>query len=118
MIFQLDTSTDKTIGIAALQARIDASNCNELQKAFSQWLQHSTNIVFDCSALDFIDSSGLGAIVSCLRKALEHHGDLRLAALGPKVSLIFELTKAKKLFSIYPDTSSAVTSFNAIAAGQ
>jgi len=118
MIFQLDTSTDTTIGIATLQVRIDASNCKELQKAFSVWLQDSANIIFDCNALDFIDSSGLGAIVSCLRKALEQKGDLRLAALGPKVSLIFELTKAKQLFSIYPDTASAVASFNTVAAMQ
>jgi len=118
MIFQLDTSTDKTIVVVALQARIDAHNRHELQKAFLHWLQYSANIVFDCSALDFIDSSGLGTIVSCLRKALEHKGDLRLAALGPKVSLIFELTKAKQLFSIYPDAASAITSFNAVAAMQ
>ncbi len=118
MIFQLDTAADTTIGIATLPVRIDATNCKELQKAFSLWLQDSANIVFDCSALDFIDSSGLGAIVSCLRKALEQKGDLRLAALGPKVSLIFELTKAKQLFSIYPDAASAVTSFNAVAAMQ
>lgn len=118
MIFQIDTSTGIIIGIATLPVRIDATNCKELQKAFALWLQDSANIVFDCSALDFIDSSGLGAIVSCLRKALEHKGDLRLAALGPKVSLIFELTKAKQLFSIYPDTASAVTSFNAVAATQ
>jgi anti-sigma B factor antagonist len=111
MIFQLDTTTEKIIGIAALQARIDASNCSELQKGFSNWLQYSPNIVFDCSSLDFIDSSGLGTIVSCLRKALEQQGDLKLAALGPKVSLIFELTKVIKLFSIYPDTASAVKSF-------
>jgi anti-sigma B factor antagonist len=118
MIFQLDRSTDKIIGIAAMHVRIDATNCKELQKAFSLWLHDSANIVFDCSALDFIDSSGLGAIVSCLRKALEQKGDLKLTALGPKVSLIFELTKAKQLFSIYPDAASAVTSFNAVAAMQ
>ena len=112
MIFQLDTSTKRTIGVAALQARIDANNCNDLKKAFSEWLQYSPNIVFECSGLEFIDSSGLGAFVSCLRKALEEQGDLRLAGLGPKVSLIFELTKAIKLFSVYPDSSSAVASFS------
>ncbi|MEI7787354.1 MAG: STAS domain-containing protein [Chlorobiaceae bacterium] len=112
MIFHLDTSSEKAIGIAELQGRIDANNCNDLKKSFSQWLQYSSNIVFDCSGLEFIDSSGLGAIVDCLRKALEAHGDLRLSGLGPKVSLIFEITKAKKLFSMYPDSPSAVASFS------
>lgn len=114
MIFHLDTSTSQSVGIVTLTKRIDASNSSELQKAFAQWLQRTSIFVFDCKELDFIDSSGLGAIVSCLRKALEHHGDLKLAALGPKVSMIFELTKAKKLFSIFSDASEALQSFSTV----
>jgi anti-sigma B factor antagonist len=49
--------------------------------------------------------------VACLRKALERNGDLKLAGLNPKVSMVFELTKANKLFSIFPDTGSAIQSF-------
>jgi anti-sigma B factor antagonist len=114
MIFHLDTSTNQPVGIVVLQARIDASNSSELQKAFTNWLQQTSNFVFDCTELDFIDSSGLGTIVSCLRKALEHRGDLKLAALGPKVAMVFELTKAKKLFSIFSDSSEAIQSFSTV----
>jgi anti-sigma B factor antagonist len=114
MIFHLDTSTSQPVGIVTLKARIDASNSSELQKAFTLWLQQTSNFVFDCKELDFIDSSGLGTIVSCLRKALEHHGDLKLAALGPKVAMVFELTKAKKLFSIFSDSSEAIESFSTV----
>jgi anti-sigma B factor antagonist len=115
MIFRLETSTSPHIGIVALTARIDASNSIELQKAFTLWLQQTSNFVFDCKELDFIDSSGLGTIVSCLRKALEHQGDVKLAALGPKVAMVFDLTKAKKLFSIFSDSSEAVQSFRTVS---
>ncbi len=114
MIFHLDTSTSQPVGIAVLKARIDASSSSELQKDFTNWLQQTSNFVFDCKELDFIDSSGLGTIVSCLRKALEHQGDLKLAALGPKVAMVFELTKAKKLFSIFSDSSEAIQSFGTV----
>jgi anti-sigma B factor antagonist len=114
MIFHLDSSTSQPVGVVILKARIDASNSSELQKAFALWLQQTSNFIFDCKELDFIDSSGLGAIVSCLRKALEHHGDVKLAGLGAKVSMIFELTKAKKLFSIFSDRSEALQSFSTV----
>lgn len=111
MKFRIDTTTGPHIGVIALRGRIDAANSNELQNAFMSWLLETTLFVFDFSDVDFIDSSGLGVIVSCLRKALERNGDLRLSGLGPKVSMVFELTKAKKLFSIFSDTGSALQSF-------
>ncbi|NTV93047.1 MAG: STAS domain-containing protein [Chlorobiaceae bacterium] len=111
MKFRIDTTTGPHVGVVTLSGRIDAENSIELQNSFMSWLLETSLFVFDCSDLDFIDSSGLGAIVSCLRKALDHNGDLRLASLGPKVSMVFDLTKAKKLFSIFPDTADAMQSF-------
>ncbi len=112
MTFHVDTSTGKKIGIAELSGRLDAISGSELQKSFRLWQQETRDIVFDCVKLDFIDSSGLGAVVSCLRKALEQSSDLRLAGLSKNVSMVFELTKAKKLFSIFPDTREAIKSFS------
>ncbi len=111
MIFNLDKSAGNPVGIVVLSVRVDAHNSSELQKAFVHWMQYTSSFVFDCSGLDFIDSSGLGTIVSCLRKALEKNGDLKLAALNQKVALVFELTKAKKLFSIFESAEEAIKSF-------
>ncbi|TLU82840.1 MAG: STAS domain-containing protein [Chlorobium sp.] len=111
MNFRIDTTADPNVGVVTLSGRIDAGNSNELQNSFMSWVLETSLFVFDCTNLDFIDSSGLGAIVSCLRKALERKGDLKLAGLGSKVAMVFELTKAKKLFSIFPDAGSAVRSF-------
>ena len=111
MTFHLDTSTGKNLGIAELHGRLDAKNSNELITSFALWQQQASIFIFDCSGLDLIDSSGLGAIVSCLRKAIEQNGDLKLANLSPKVSMVLDLTKAKKLFAIFPNTESAIQSF-------
>ncbi len=111
MTFHVDASTGKTLGLVELSGRLDAANSSELLKSFALWQQQANFFIFDCTKLDIIDSSGLGAIVSCLRKALEKNGDLKLAGLNPKVSMVFELTKANKLFSIFPDTGSAIQSF-------
>lgn len=113
MAFRLDTQNGTTIGIAELHGRLDANNSAALQKAFTGWQQQTPFLVFDCTKLDFIDSSGLGAIVGCLRRSLEQNGDLKLAGLNAKVSMVFELTKAKKLFSVFSNAGEAAASFAA-----
>jgi anti-sigma B factor antagonist len=113
MKFNLENIEGKLVGIAELEGRLDAHNSKPLQKIFLEWLEKTPLVLFDCSRLDFIDSSGLGAIVGCLRKALEKEGDLRLSGLTGKVAMVFELTKAAKLFSIFANRSEAAMSFAA-----
>ncbi|RXK85014.1 anti-sigma factor antagonist [Chlorobaculum sp. 24CR] len=113
MKFTLDNIDGHLVGIAELEGRLDASNSKPLQKIMPEWLEKTPFLVFDCSRLDFIDSSGLGAIVGCLRKAIDNKGDLRLSELNGKVAMVFELTKATRLFSIFTNRGEAVASFAA-----
>ncbi len=111
MKFSLDNIDGRLVGIARLEGRLDARNSKPFQKTFLEWLEKTPLLVFDCTLLEFIDTSGLGAIVGCLRKALEKEGDLRLAGLNDKVSMVFEMTQAKRLFSIFANQSDAASSF-------
>ncbi len=100
------------VAVASPSGRLDALNSRQLRKDFNGCLESSSRIVFDCEQLDFLDSTGLGSLVSCLHKALSAGGDLRLSGLNSKVKMIFELTKAETLFQIYPDADAAVASFD------
>ncbi|NTU52441.1 MAG: STAS domain-containing protein [Chlorobiaceae bacterium] len=111
MQFSLDNVAGQLVGIVKLEGRLDTHNSKSFQKNFTEWLEKTALQVFDCAELDFIDSSGLGVIVGCLRKALEKEGDLKLSGLNEKVAMVFELTQAKKLFSIFSNSREAVASF-------
>ncbi|NTV67327.1 MAG: STAS domain-containing protein [Chlorobaculum sp.] len=111
MNFTLDNIDGRLVGTARLEGRLDAQNSKPFQKTFLEWLEKTPLLVFDCTLLDFIDTSGLGAIVGCLRKALENKGDLKLAGLNDKVGMVFEITKAKRLFSIFASQADAASSF-------
>jgi len=65
-------------------------------------------IVLDMGAVDFIDSSGLGAIVAAM-KAMREGVRLELAALQPKVVKVFRLTRMDEVFVIHdtPDDARA-----------
>lgn len=70
---------------------------NQLRLHFADGL---INIDFDCSILDFVDSSGLGALISMQKLANERGGKLRLIAPKPSVIQLLELTRLHRIFEI------------------
>lgn len=112
MHFSIVTSCRKPVGIVAFSELLDVQNSAELQQQFGSWIRETNLIVMDFKQTEFIDSTGLGTVISCLRKVLELGGDVRLAGLGPKVAMVFELTKVNTLFTLFPDAASAVESFS------
>ncbi|KQO45286.1 MULTISPECIES: STAS domain-containing protein [unclassified Frigoribacterium] len=54
-------------------------------------------IVVDLSGTTFVDSSGLGALVSCLKSARQAGGDLRLVAPTEQVSMVLRLTNLDRI---------------------
>lgn len=64
-------------------------------------------VILDLSAVDFIDSSGLGAIVAAM-KQMEAHRRLDLAGLTPVVDKVFRLTRMDTVFTLYPSLDAAV----------
>lgn len=60
------------------------------------------NFVFNFSECDFIDSTGLGALVSIYKKCIEKSGSIKLKSLKPEVEKLFKLTRLDKVFEICP----------------
>lgn len=58
------------------------------------------NFIFDFSKCDFIDSTGLGALVSIYKKCVEKGGNIKLKSLKPEVEKLFKLTRLDKVFEI------------------
>jgi len=54
-------------------------------------------IVVDLSSTEFVDSSGLGALVSCLKSARQAGGDLRLVAPTEQVSMVLRMTNLDRI---------------------
>ncbi|MCL1869301.1 MAG: STAS domain-containing protein [Promicromonosporaceae bacterium] len=64
-------------------------------------------IVVDLSAVDFIDSSGLGALIGGLKAARQQGGDLRIAAAGDQVKAVLKLTNLDRILSPYATVEEA-----------
>ncbi len=64
-------------------------------------------IVVDLSSVDFIDSSGLGALIGGLKAARQNDGDLRIAAAGDQVKAVLKLTNLDRILAPYASVEEA-----------
>ena len=108
------TQTKDQSGVAVLQVegQLIVGNRQELKDLVQAALDRSERrILIDFSRTGYIDSSGLGALVSISRRIREAGGELRLSGLNEDLRSLFELTKLDTLFSIADTPQPALGSF-------
>lgn len=92
------------------EPRIDAAVAIQFKDAMrAHTADGPARVILDVSQVDFIDSSGLGAIVAAM-KQLEAGRRLDLAGLTPAVDKVFRLTRMDSVFSLYPTLDAALMS--------
>ena len=91
--------------------RLDASDAKEFKRDIAPVLEANSKVVFDMSQLRFVDSSGLGAILSCLRQLTAAGGDLKLCGLSKPIRALFELVRMHRVFNIFNTKEEAVGAF-------
>ncbi|HST72382.1 MULTISPECIES: STAS domain-containing protein [Kocuria] len=67
----------------------------------------STHVVVDLGGTEFMDSSGLGALIGCLKLARQAGGDLRIANVSPQVRMVLELTSMHRVLTPYASADEA-----------
>lgn len=90
---------------------LDASNVAEFKRDMAPLLEAQRELVLDLTRVRFIDSSGMGAILSCLRQLTARGGDLKLCGLSRQVRTVFELVRMHRIFDIYPTQEEAARAF-------
>lgn len=69
-------------------------------------------LLIDCSQVSFMDSSGLGALVSINQMVQQSGGQLKICALQGQARMLFEMTNLHQYFHIYPDQQAAQQSLS------
>ena len=108
------SQTKDASGVAVVQVdgQLIVGNRQELKDLVQQALeQGERRLLIDFSRTGYIDSSGLGALVSLSKKIREAGGELRLSGLNEDLRSLFELTKLDTLFAIAETPQQALASF-------
>jgi anti-sigma B factor antagonist len=71
----------------------------------------SKKILLNLKDVDYIDSSGLGELVSAFTSVKNQGGELKLLHLTAKVSDLLQITKLYTVFDIYDDEAHAISSY-------
>lgn len=103
-----------TVAVVTLAVdELDASNTAEFKERIAPVLQTRNRILIDLTQLRFIDSSGLGAMLSCLRQLSSKDGDLKLCGLSKGVRAAFELVRLHRVLDLHDSRQAALAAFQA-----
>ena len=98
--------------VVDVEGQLIVGNRQELKQKVIEALEGGAKqFVIDFTRTGYIDSSGLGVLVSLSKKIREQGGDLRLAGLNEDLQTLFELTKLDTLFSIAKTPAEALAAF-------
>jgi anti-sigma B factor antagonist len=98
--------------VVEVEGQLIVGNRQELKATIQTALDNGERkLLIDFGKTGYIDSSGLGALVSISKKVREQGGELRLAGLNEDLRSLFELTKLDTLFAIADSSEQALAGF-------
>jgi len=112
MPVKLKVNTYMDVAVVELREKaLDASNSENFKKSMAETLANFQKVIIDLSRVEFIDSSGCGALLSCLRQLGDRKGWLRLCGVQKNVLRLFELVRMNRIIDIFPTKEDAVKNF-------
>ncbi|MCC6273647.1 MAG: STAS domain-containing protein [Deltaproteobacteria bacterium] len=97
------------ICILEIEGEVDAEHSAQLKKAIVKAREdYAKHFILNLSGVSFIDSTGLGVLISLMRHLNENGGKLKLAGLQDEVRSIFEITRLYKVFDLCPSAEDAL----------
>jgi anti-sigma B factor antagonist len=105
----------RSMVVAPEGPRLDAEAAPAFREALLDAIDRGHGkLIIDLNSVDFIDSSGLGALVTAFKrlKGADHDGDIRLANVHPPVSSVLEIIRLNRVFTKYPSLDDAVQSYD------
>jgi anti-sigma B factor antagonist len=101
-------NVDDLVAVIRGEGRLNMVSAPRLREAVSEAVAAGRpRIVVDLSAVDFMDSSGLGALVGCLKTTRQAGGDLRIAAPSEQVTMVLKLSNLDRILTSYASATDA-----------
>lgn len=100
------------ITIFDVDGEIDLYNAPDLKETIKKKIEaQKYNIIINLAKVSYIDSSGIGALISSLSNLKKYQGGLKIINVTGSVKKVFELTKLTSFFEIFENEEDAINSF-------
>lgn len=101
-----------TYQLFRLTGLLDAFSEPAFRKVMTKYIEAGPpNIILDLSAIDFVDSSGLGALVQLVKKATTEGGTMQVVT-NPRVTQTVKLVRLEKFLSLQPSVEDAIANLD------
>jgi anti-sigma B factor antagonist len=103
------TTDDGKIQLFGLGGSLDIATSPSLRATLMEAADRDDHeIVVDLSQLEFLDSTGLGALIGAHKRAAEHGGSVRLVAHEGQILRLLRITGLLEVFAVYPSVDAAL----------
>ena len=110
MELRTDVSEVKGWTVVTVHGEIDVATSPTLRERLIDLVNDgATRLVLDLEAVDFLDSTGLGTIVSLLKRVRTHGGDLRLVCTEARIRRLFQITGLDKAVPLHASVDDAIS---------
>lgn len=108
MELDIRSQQDGAVCSLTLDGEVDVYTAPRLKEELVALIQGGcSHVIIDMESVGFIDSSGLGVLVSALRRVREKDGSVRIVCTRDSVLKIFRITGLDKVFPIFSDAAEA-----------
>ena len=101
------TKTGNITVITPENKQVDVTNAREFGEELSRLIEPSQKYILNMGKVAFLDSSGLGKIISCLRQASESNSTLVLCNMNQAVRVLFDMVRLNQIAKIFETDSQA-----------
>ncbi len=113
---EITTRENGNICIFNLEGRLDLASGTALKDRVKHMFNENKNSIhLNLEKVEFINSSGLGALVSLMKEARIRKGRLTLSNLASYVQEIFEITQLSHIFELFPTEEEALNSYDSVS---
>jgi anti-sigma B factor antagonist len=109
LTIDVTTVGDDQIQLFGLGGTLDIATSPTLRAALLEAADRANHeIVVDLTQLEFLDSTGLGALIGAHKRAAEHGVSVRLVAHEGQILRLLRITGLLEVFSVYPSVEAAL----------
>lgn len=108
---RIESQTVRDVVVVKVFDRLDEETADAFKSEFHRLMNVGNRFVIDFSDLEFMDSTGLGSIVYCLKSSQARGGNLKIASLNGRPKKVFEITRACRIFDTFDNYYGAVEAF-------
>ena len=105
----MEATVDGTRAVLAVRGSVDLTTAPALRTRLAELIDDGhVCIVADLTGTDFLDSTGLGALVSALKRLRMKDGEIRVVCTSGHVRKVFEITSLDRVFAMHDSVESAL----------